>query len=142
MADAGLQEVESGYGEISCVRGRQLAGSGAQPQVRQIEVGAAELVIDKGRSGCLEMGKYLLGGGEIGPAIQVRDMGPDTAYEEGVGRIPHQGGSQPDRTTTAEGAEWRMDLPPAEGCDGGGGFTGGGELSLLPSEHSIKIYCD
>ena len=34
------------------------------------------------------IGEYLLGGGTLGPAIQVRYMGPDTAYAEGAGRIP------------------------------------------------------
>ena len=44
--------------------------------------------IDKGGSGCLDIGTYLVGGGAIGTAIGVSKMGPDTAYEEGVGRIP------------------------------------------------------
>ena len=34
------------------------------------------------------IGTYLIGGGAIGPAIQVIDMGPDTVYAEGVGWIP------------------------------------------------------
>ena len=31
-------------------------------------------------------------------------MGPDAAYEEGVGQIPPQGGPQADGTATPEGA--------------------------------------
>ena len=73
--------------ESSCSRGRRLEGSGVQPQARQIEVGVSELGIEQGGSGCPETRKDLLGGGAIGPAIRVRDMGPDAAYEEGVGRI-------------------------------------------------------
>ena len=37
-------------------------------------------------------------GGTIGPAIRVRDMGPDTAHAEGVRRIPTYGGPQADGT--------------------------------------------
>ena len=33
----------------------------------------------------------LIGSGAISPAIWVRDMSTDAAYEEGVGRIPPQG---------------------------------------------------
>ena len=40
------------------------------------------------RTDCPDIGKYLLGGGAIGLAIKVRDMGPDAAYKDGVGRIP------------------------------------------------------
>ena len=39
-------------------------------------------------------------------------MGPDAAHEEDVGRIPPQGGLQPDGVATAEGAGWRLGLPP------------------------------
>ena len=38
-------------GAISCVRGKRLAGSSAQPQERQIEVGAAESGIEQRGSG-------------------------------------------------------------------------------------------
>ena len=75
-------------GASSCSRGRQLAVSGAQHQERQAEVGAADSGFDQGGSGCLYIGTDLLGGGAIGPAIWVRDMGTDTAYAEGVGRFP------------------------------------------------------
>ena len=34
------------------------------------------------------IGADVLGGGTISPAIRVIDMGPDTAYVEGAGRIP------------------------------------------------------
>ena len=69
-------------------------------------------------------------------------MGPDTAHEEVVGRVPPQVGPQADRAATAEWARQRMVLPPAAGCDGRGGFAGGVDLSLPPSEHSSTIYCD
>ena len=48
----------------------------------------AASVIDQGESGCLYIGTYLLCSGAIGPAIWVREMGPDAAYEEGVEQIP------------------------------------------------------
>ena len=47
----------------------------------QIELGVADLDIDQGGSGCMDTGTDLLGGGAIGPAIRVRYMGPDAAYE-------------------------------------------------------------
>ena len=51
-------------------------------------MGAADLGIDQGGSGCPDIGTYLLGSGVIGPDIWVRYMGPDTAYAEGVGKFP------------------------------------------------------
>ena len=71
-------------------------------------------------------GTDLLGGGAIGPDIWVRDVGSDTAHEEGVGRIPPQGGPQADGTETAEGVGRRLVFSPSGICDGGGGFVGGG----------------
>ena len=62
--------------------------SGAQPPLRQSEVGASHLGVDKGGIGCQDIGTYLFGGGTISPSIRVIVMGPDTAYAEGVGRIP------------------------------------------------------
>ena len=38
--------------------------------------------------GCPNIGTDIIGGGTIGPNIQVRDMSPDTAYTEGAGQIP------------------------------------------------------
>ena len=51
-------------------------------------MGAANLGVDQGGSGCQDTGKYLLEGGAISTTIQVRDMGPDTMHAEGVGQIP------------------------------------------------------
>ena len=80
------------YEESSCGRGQRLAVSGAQHEVRQTELVAADSDIDQGGSGCPDIRIYILGGGAISPDKWVRDMGPDTTYEEGVGRIPPQGG--------------------------------------------------
>ena len=55
-------------------------------------MGAADSYIDQGGSGCPDIGTDLLGVGAIGTAIRVRDMGPDAAYEEGIGRIPPRSG--------------------------------------------------
>ena len=41
-------------------------------------MGVADSDNDQVGSGCPDIGEYLLGGGTIGPAVQVRDMGPDT----------------------------------------------------------------
>ena len=45
----------------------------------------------------------LLGAGAIGNTIRVREMSPDTTYEEGVGQISPQGGPQADVMAIAEG---------------------------------------
>ena len=62
--------------------------SGAQPPVRQAEVGAANLGVEQGGSGCQDIGIDLFSGGVISPAIRARDIGTDTVYAKGVGRIP------------------------------------------------------
>ena len=59
-------------------------------------MGASDSGNDQGGRGCLDIGADILGGGTIGPAIRVRDMGPDTVYTYGAGRIPPQGGPQTD----------------------------------------------
>ena len=73
-------------------------------QALQTEVGAADSYTDQGGSGCPDIRTDLLGSGALGPAVRVRDMGPDTAYEEGIGRITPQGGPQADGTAAVEGA--------------------------------------
>ena len=93
-------------------------------------MGAADLYIDQGGSGCPDIGTDLLGGGAIGPAIRIRDMGPDAAYEEGIGRIPPQGGPQADGTAAVEGAVQRLGLTPYGGCNGRGEVAGVGDLRL------------
>ena len=69
-------------------------------------------------------------------------MGPDAAYEEGIWRIPPQGGPPADGTAALEGEGRRLGLPPYGGCDGGGGVAGVGDLRLLSPEHSSAIYCN
>ena len=56
----------------------------------------------------------LLGGSTIGHTLKVRDMGPDAAHEEGVGRIPPQGGPQDYGSGTVEGKIGRLGLPSLE----------------------------
>ena len=43
--------------------------------------------IEQGGSGSTDVRTYIIAGGAIGPAIQIRDMDPDTAYAEGAGWI-------------------------------------------------------
>ena len=78
-------------------------------------MGLTESDIEHGGSRCPNIGTYLLGGSEIGPAVWVRDMDPDAAHEESIGWIPPQGDPQADGETNAEGAVQRMGLPPTEG---------------------------
>ena len=117
-------------GSSSRGRGQRLVVSGAEPKARQTEVGASDSYIEQGGSGFPDIGKYLIGGGAIVHYVRVRDMGPGAANEEGVGRIPPQGGPQADGVTTAEGKGLRLGLLPAGRFDGGGGFAGGGYLRL------------
>ena len=44
-------------------------------------MGTADSGIEKRGSGCSDLKIDLLGGGAIGPAIMVRDMGPYAAHE-------------------------------------------------------------
>ena len=105
-------------------------------------MGADKSYIEQGGSGCLDIRTYLLGGGAIGPAIPVMDMGNDVTYEEVVEKIPPQGVLQADGEATAEGAVQRLGLPPSGGGNGVGGLAGGGDIRLLPTEQISAIYCD
>ena len=55
-----------------------MTGTGTQPLMRQAEVGAANLSIEQGGSGCPDIRTDIFGGGTIGTDIQFRDMGLDT----------------------------------------------------------------
>ena len=63
-------------------------GSSTQPPARKAEVGASDLGTEQGGSRFPDIGSDLLGGGRIGPAIHVRDTGPDNVYAEGSRQIP------------------------------------------------------
>ena len=51
-------------------------------------MGADDLGIKQGGSGCPDIGTDLLGNGAITLTIRFKYMGPDTAYEVGLGWIP------------------------------------------------------
>ena len=51
-------------------------------------MGTSYLGVDQGGRGYPDIDTDLLGSVAIGPAIWFRDMVPDTAYTEGVGRFP------------------------------------------------------
>ena len=75
-------------------RRRRLAGGGPQPAEGMAEVGEADAGLEQGGGGCPDLGTDILGGGAVGPTLQVRDMANDAAHQEGVGWIPLQGGPQ------------------------------------------------
>ena len=105
-------------------------------------MGKADTSVDQGGGGCSDLGSDILGGGSVGNVVWVRDVGDDAAHQEGVERIPPQGGLQADMTTTSERAGRWMDVSPAGGSDGGGGITVGGYLSLPQPEHSLTVHCN
>ena len=65
-----------------------MTSSGAKPPAPQAEVGEANSGVEQGGIGIQDIRKYLIGGVAISPDIWVRDMVNDTAYADGVGRIP------------------------------------------------------
>ena len=67
-------------------------------------------------------------------------MGDDTVHWEGVGKIPTQGGLQADGTENLEGEGQDLSASPSEGRHGGSGFTGCGDLSIPPLEHSCTVH--
>ena len=73
-------------------------------------------ILIRGGSGCPDIRTDLLGGGAIGTSVRVRYMGPDAAYDEGIGRISPQGRPQSDGKAAVEGAGHRLGLPPYGGC--------------------------
>ena len=73
---------------------------------------------------------YLLDGGPVGHTVRVGDVGDDTLYWYIVERIPPQDGLQADREATSEREGRSVGIPPAGGCNGRGGTTGGGYLRL------------
>ena len=58
-------------------------------------------------------------------------MVTDDVNEEGVDRIPPQGGPQYNGAENTEGMVRRLCLTPAGGYDGRGRFERGGDLRLL-----------
>ena len=66
----------------------------------------------------------------------------DTAYGEGLGMVPPQGGPQADREATLERMGQSLSLSPDKGRDGGSRLERGGELRLPLPEHIHTVYCD
>ena len=117
-----------------------MASGGPQTAESMVEVDTAELGDDQGGCGCPDLGPYIIGGGSVGHDLRVVDVGHDTTHWEGFGRIPPQVVPQADGEATLERTGWSIDLSPPRGGDVGGGTAGGGDLSLLPTEHSRTVY--
>ena len=78
--------------ESSIVFGQRLSRGGAQSIEGAIEVGTTIQGVGNGGRRFPYLVKNLRGGGPGSPDVWVVDMGFDTMYWEGVGRIPPQGG--------------------------------------------------
>ena len=132
--------------QVSCESplcgGQRLASGGQQPSEITAEVGADDSILELGWCGFPDLGEDLPGSGSVGHNLLVRDVGHDTPHWEGLGRIPPQGGPQADGEETSERTGRSMGLPPAGGSDDRGGTTVGGDVRLLPLEHSHTVYCD
>ena len=105
-------------------------------------MGEADAGIEQGGGGCRDLGPDILGGGSVGPVVQVIHMDDDAAHWEGVGRIPPQGGPQADREATSEREGRSVDIPPSGGRDDGSGTSGGGDLRLPTPEHVRTVNCN
>ena len=66
-------------------------------------------------------------------------MGQHTAHWKVFERIPPQGGLYADREETSDRTGRSMGLSPDRVNDGGGNIAVGGDLSLLPPEHSHTV---
>ena len=103
-------------------------------------MGEAVSGIDQIWCGCPDLGPDILGGGSVGPVARVRDVGDDSSHQEGVGRIPPQGGPQDGREADSDREGLSVDILPAGGRSGGSETVGGGELHLLPQEHGHTVH--
>ena len=69
-------------------------------------------------------------------------MGDNTTHQEGVGRIPPQGGPQFDKDATSEREGRCVGMPPTGGRDVRVRTAGSGYLRLPPPEHGHIVYCN
>ena len=87
-------------------------------------------------------GTDIMGGGPVGNYLLGRDMVHDPTHQEGVGRIPPQGGTQVDREATSESEGRRVEIPSTRRRYVGVRPAEDGDLCLLTPEHSRIFYCD
>ena len=97
---------------------RQLVGGGTQPAEGMDEVGDADASHDQGGGGCPDLGTDILGSGPVGPTVRIIDVGDGATHQDGVGRIPPQGGLQADRGATLGMEGQSVEIPPDIGRDG------------------------
>ena len=128
--------------EIPVGVGRRLAGGGAQHTEGAAEVGAPAQGFGKRGRRCLDLGKDLHGGGPGSLAVWVGDVVNDTTNWEGFERISPQGGPQDNETANPDRDFQYVGVTPAGGGDGRDGVTGGGDLHILPPEHSLTVHCN
>ena len=86
----------------------------------------------------------LLGGGPVGHAVWVGEVGCDLLHwgGGGVGRITSQGDPKAHGEATLARKGWRMGITPAGFRNGGGDTEGSEDLILPPPEQSCTVYCD
>ena len=98
--------------------------------------------VDQRGGGCPDLGPDTLGGGSVGPVVQVRYMGDETGQQESIGRIPPQGSPQTDREEMSEREERSVGIPPAGGRNVGSRTAGGEDLCLPLPYHGHTVHSD
>ena len=84
----------------------------------------------------------LLGGGPVGHAVWVGDVGFDLPHWEFFGQITSQGDPKAHREATLARKVWRMGIPPSGFRNGRGDTSVSEDVRLPPPEQSCTVYCN
>ena len=90
----------------------------------------------------MDLRPYLLGGGPVGHAVWVRDVGCDLLHWEGFGWITSQGDPKAHGEATLARKGWRMGISPAGVHNGRGNTAGSEDVRLPPPKQSCTVYCN
>ena len=112
----------------------------SDPQPAEITAEVVEADAGEGGGGCPDLRTDILGGGSVGPIIQVEYVGDYTAHWEGVGPIPPHCGPQDGRETPSESGEWSVDTPPTGGHNDRSETVGDEDLCIPQPKHGRKVH--